>query len=171
MNGTLGKAPAFSMSSRPSSAPSSQGPGPGAYPNKMNKWRKQRKKGVRRKGRIQWGDRESRRFFFWPLGTYSTQVGIGRGPAYSLSGRTEIRPESAAPGPGAYSPEHPTKNIGFSMAGRNEQKFDSFAPGPGAYPLPLSLSRNKIGKTIWIQNQFVCEVNHQTYRFFKFLFL
>jgi hypothetical protein len=67
------------------------------------------------------------------LYSYSTEHGIGKGPAYSLSGRPDARSESAAPGPGAYSPDLPSKSGGFSMAGRTEQKLDSSAPGPGAY--------------------------------------
>ena len=65
---------------------------------------------------------------------YSAANGIGKGPAYSLSGRTEAKMESAVPGPGAYTHgEHIGKGPAFSMSGRTRTNLATDSPGPAAY--------------------------------------
>ena len=65
---------------------------------------------------------------------YSAANGIGKGPAYSLSGRTEAKMESAVPGPGAYTHgEHIGKGPAFSMTGRTRTNLATDSPGPAAY--------------------------------------
>jgi hypothetical protein len=54
---------------------------------------------------------------------------IGKAPSFSISGRTETKVESAAPGPGAYSPELPRKEVAFSMSGRTSIHTESASPG------------------------------------------
>ena len=112
MGGAIGQAPAFSMSSRPTTAPLSNSPGPAAY------------------------------HYDYPCITlislmyyrYSAANGIGKGPAYSLSGRTEAKMESAVPGPGAYTHgEHIGKGPAFSMSGRTRTNLATDSPGPAAY--------------------------------------
>lgn len=74
-------------------------------------------------------------FSVTPLG-YTHESGLGRAPAFSMSGRTETRSESVAPGPGAYDYSQSLSRSSapaFSLSGRHETKLDSSAPGPGAY--------------------------------------
>lgn len=69
------------------------------------------------------------------MSTYTHEPGLGKGPAYSISGRQDTIKESAVPGPGAYTPELPTKNSGVHMSGRYASSISSDSPGPGAYPI------------------------------------
>lgn len=68
-------------------------------------------------------------FFFQGPGAYQKDSTIGKAPAFSISGRTEVKLEANAPGPGAYSPEPPKKDIAFSMSGRTPIPVESFSPG------------------------------------------
>lgn len=68
------------------------------------------------------------------FGTYTHESGIGKGPAFSLSGRTDVRTDSASPGPGAYTPEALNRSGGVSMSGRYATPVSANGPGPGAYP-------------------------------------
>ena len=67
------------------------------------------------------------------LSIYSHESGLGKGPAYSLSGRPEARGDSEGPGPAAYTPDQPGKTGGVSMSGRYASTISSESPGPGAY--------------------------------------
>ena len=83
--------------------------------------------------------------FALTLLTYDHLPHIGKGPAYTLSGRTAGKVDSSGPGPGAYhTTSGGTTGIGadgraFSMSGRPDSRVESGSPGPGAYP-PLSFA-------------------------------
>lgn len=68
------------------------------------------------------------------MSTYTHESGLGKGPAYSISGRPDALNNSEGPGPGAYTPELPQKTVGASMGGRYPTSVTSDSPGPGAYP-------------------------------------
>lgn len=65
--------------------------------------------------------------------SYDSLSHVGKGPAFSVTGRQEQRLDSLAPGPGAYSPDVQKRGPAYSMSGRTTTPITSEAPGPGAY--------------------------------------
>jgi hypothetical protein len=70
------------------------------------------------------------------LGAYTQDTHIGKGKAFSITGRIEQKLDSFTPGPGAYST--PTAVGGgsspsFTLSGRTNTTVSSDSPGPGAY--------------------------------------
>lgn len=72
---------------------------------------------------------------------------IGKGPAYTLSGRTEGKAEAGAPGPGAYDTSSRLGGPAYSLSGRADNRMDSNSPGPGAYDHSTHVGKG-MGSTI-----------------------